>query len=68
MVAEGSAGFVLMSGPHELYAQAGWGLFHFHEIVLLHGFHEQSGVPTLLERAISFARDLGQFGPATPAA
>jgi putative ABC transport system substrate-binding protein len=41
-----------MSGPHELYAQASWNLFILQEIVLLHSFHEQSGVPRVLERAI----------------
>jgi hypothetical protein len=51
---------VLMSGPHELYAHAGWKLFILHEIVLLHSFHEQSGVPRLLERAVN--QRLGSSG------
>jgi hypothetical protein len=42
-----------MSGPHELYAQASWNLFILQEIVLLHSFHEQSGVPRVLERAVN---------------
>jgi hypothetical protein len=33
---------ILMSGPHELYAQAGWGLFQFQEIVPLHEFHARA--------------------------
>jgi hypothetical protein len=42
-----------MSGPHELYAHAGWNLFILDEIVLLHSFHEQSGVPRVVERAVN---------------
>jgi hypothetical protein len=45
-----------MSRPHELYPHAGWGLPRLHEIVLLHEFHEQSGVPRLLERAVTYQR------------
>jgi hypothetical protein len=44
---------ILTSGSHELYPHAGWNLFILHEIVLLHSFHEQSGVPRVLERAIN---------------
>jgi len=44
---------ILMSGSHELYPHAGWNLFILQEIVLLHSFHEQSGVPRVIERAVN---------------